>query len=254
MGDAELMTKAILLRKKLGVDDSSPLDVFSLVQNLSGLSLVWYPMGEHLSGMCLKGANKTCIIAVNSSMSLGRQRFSLAHELFHRFYDTNMRAICAQSISQETGKEIEKQADRFASFLLMPPAALDLMTESLASRNQDDKLVIEDIIRIGQYFGVSHKAAMVRLKGSPFMSRSKFELFFNEFAVKDIARAMGYRMDLYCPLPENMRYGTYGHYICQAEQLLKHGRISDGKYEELLLSAFRPDLVYGNEEGGYVID
>ena len=47
---------------------------------------------------------------------------------------------------------------------------------------------------------------------------------------------------------------TYGRYIKQAEELLKRGLISDGKYEELLLEAFRADLVYGLEEVGELVD
>ena len=35
---------------------------------------------------------------------------------------------------------------------------------------------------------------------------------------------------------------------------LSKGIISGGKYEELLLEAFRGNLVYGNEEGGELID
>jgi len=48
---------------------------------------------------------------------------------------------------------------------------------------------------------------------------------------------------------------TYGNYINQAEQVISKGLVSVGKYEELLLAAFRSDLVYGSEEeGGDLID
>ena len=49
---------------------------------------------------------------------------------------------------------------------------------------------------------------------------------------------------------------TYGNYIKQAERLLDDELISVGKYEELLLEAFRADLVFGDDEqeGGDVID
>ena len=47
---------------------------------------------------------------------------------------------------------------------------------------------------------------------------------------------------------------TYGRYIKRAEDLLSRGLISDGKYEELLLEAFRADLVYGLDEGGELVD
>jgi len=45
-----------------------------------------------------------------------------------------------------------------------------------------------------------------------------------------------------------------GRYIKRAEELLNRGLISDGKYEELLLEAFRADLVYGLDEGGDLVD
>ena len=48
---------------------------------------------------------------------------------------------------------------------------------------------------------------------------------------------------------------VYGHYIYQTENLYKHNLISNGKYEELLLDAFRSDIVFGEEtEGGAVLD
>ena len=50
---AKLMAQAAVLRKRLGEDDSSPIDVFSLAQEIEGLTLVYYPMGEKLSGMCI---------------------------------------------------------------------------------------------------------------------------------------------------------------------------------------------------------
>jgi hypothetical protein len=41
----------------------------------------------------------------------------------------------------------------------------------------------------------------------------------------------------------------------QAKKLFEKDLISTGKYEQLLLSAFRPDLVYGDElEGGELND
>lgn len=56
-------------------------------------------------------------------------------------------------------------------------------------------------------------------------------------------------------LIESKRYFTIGKYIKLAEQLMDNGLISDGKYEELLMSAFRSDIVFGSEcEEGEVYD
>lgn len=60
---------------------------------------------------------------------------------------------------------------------------------------------------------------------------------------------------MYQPSAENKKRQVLGYYISQAENLLQADVISYGKYEELLLDAFREDLVFGEEtEGGIVID
>ena len=86
MNSIEINAKAVELRTRFGEDENSYVDVFSLANQIPDLTLMLYPMGEHISGVCIKseGAN---VIAINSLMSYGRQRYSLAHELYHLFYD-----------------------------------------------------------------------------------------------------------------------------------------------------------------------
>jgi len=248
---ADLMTKAIQYRKELGEDSNSPVDIFSLTQNIEWLTLVHYPMGDNISGMCIKGKNRDSVIAINSAMSVGRQRFSLAHEFFHLRYDENMVSVCGKKIG--TGNDIEKEADMFASFFLIPAAELESKSAQLASKHEDRKLSLDDVIRLEQYFGVSHQAMVIRLKESTFIHRARVEEFL-VCNVSNRAEMMGYSSELYRPLPEEKRYKTYGHYINQADQLLQKDLISNGKYEELLLTAFRHDLVYGEEEASDVVD
>jgi len=45
----------------------------------------------------------------------------------------------------------------------------------------------------------------------------------------------------------NIGFGTYGYYIQLANDVLLKEKISNGKFGELLLSAFRSDIVYGDE-------
>lgn len=252
MDHSRLMTQAAILRKRLGEDSSSPIDIFAMAQSIEGLTIVYYPLGENLSGMCIKGQEDNNLIAINSSMTLGRQRFSMAHEFYHLYYDDNMISVCAKKI--DSGKDIERSADMFASYFLMPDAALQVRAEQYAKKHTDEELSLNDVIRIEQYFGVSHQAAVYRLMHTPFLSESTGNSFLVE-AVRNRAEALGYSSDLYRPSPEEKRYMTYGNYISQAEQVLEKGLVSEGKYEELLIDAFRSDLVYGDdEEGGDVID
>lgn len=247
---ADLMTKAERLRKQSGEDNHSPIDIFAIAQGIEKLTIVYYPLGKTISGMCIKGFDGRCTIALNSSMTLGRQRFSLAHEFFHLFYDDSMKSICAKSIG--TGSQAEKKADAFAAYFLMPRVALADKADSLLSKHSG-KLNIQDIIRIEQYFGVSHQTAVYQLNNCGYINSDERDILLNT-SVRRQAEAMGFSSDLYRPLPEEKQYRTYGHYIDQADKLLSCDIVSYGKYEELLLAAFRDDLVYGIEEGGELID
>lgn len=244
----DLMTKAEIVRKKMGEDCNSPIDILSLVQNMDNLTLVYYPMGSNISGMCIKNEDGNCTIAINSLMTLGRQRFSLAHELYHYYFDDNMMNVCKKEIG--TGAENERKADIFASYLLMPRTAL---YEKVVSLKQNEKLTLQDIIKIEQYFKVSHQTALYQLLNCKFISKSEFDKYM-DIRVRREAELMGFNSDLYKPTSEDKQYCTYGKYLNLAKEMLDKELISNGKYEELLLDAFRADLVYGFEESGDVVD
>ena len=238
----DLSTKALSLRNELGEDSMSPIDVFSLSQIIPKLTMVFYPMGDNLSGMCIKNDNNP-LIAINSSMSAGRQRFSMAHELYHLYYDKSTKlTVCAKKIG--TGSDIEKAADQFASYFLIPPVALSETIKKIQIFSIDN-LGIEEIVKLEQYFGVSRQAILWRLVDDKILTFQEADKFRNN--VIRSAVSLGYDNSLYKPLPENKQYKTYGHYIQQAEKLIEKDLISIGKYEQLLLAAFRSDLVYGDE-------
>ncbi len=250
MSKMDLWKKALSLRKELGEDSTSPIDIFALAYTIDRLSIVYYPMGNNLSGICVKGTSNN-VIAINSSMTLGRQRFSMAHELYHLYFDDDrLTAICAKTIG--TGSEKEKQADQFASYLLMSPDALSDMTKGL-KKSDSGKLSVRDVVRLEQYFSVSRQAILYRLIGENELTLQEADSMRQN--VIRSAIELGYDDTLYRPTPKYKQYKTYGYYIQQAEKALEQGLISSGKYDELLLSAFRCDLVYGEEnEGGQLLD
>ncbi len=237
-----LHTKAMMLRSRLDVDYKSPVDIFSLALSIPNLTLVFYPFTSHISGMCIK--NDGCpVIAINSSVSLGRMRFSLAHEFYHLFHDESEHTVSSEEIGR--GNPIERVADRFASYFLMPSVALTEMVEKLKSAS-GGRFGLREIVKLEQYFQVSRQALLVRLLEENFINNNEAE----QYRQRVIASAshLGYDDSLYNPLPEEKRYKAYGYYVRLAEELFQKELISIGKYEELLLSGFRPDLVYGTEE------
>ena len=246
----EISNKATFIRKKFGEDSSSPIDVFLFAQTISSLTLVFYPLGKNISGACLKNVSSS-VIAVNSGMSLGRQRFSLAHELYHYFFDADISStVCSSKIG--LGNENEKKADQFASYFLIPPAAL---YESIQSFKQGEErnLSVKEIVKLEQYFGVSHQAMLVRLQEEgEIVSLEAKKL---QHGIINYASVLGFDISLYKSSPEYKKKYVLGHYIVQAEHLLESQIISNSKYEELLLDAFRDDIVYGDEQdGGNLID
>lgn len=246
----DLSNKASSIRRYLGEDELSPIDIFSLTQSIRALTFVFYPLGNNISGACFK--NKlSSIIAINSDMSIGRQRYSLAHELYHFYFDQNdSTTVCSSKIGGEN--ENEKKADQFASYFLMPSAALYDAIQKY-KKGTNTQLSINEIIRLEQYFGVSHQAMLFRLQEEGEISSAHASSM--QAGIISLATRLGFDISLYKPSPEEKKIRVIGHYIYQAENLLHENVISNGKYEELLLDAFRDDIVFGDEtEGGDILD
>lgn len=237
------------LRKQLGVDATSPVDIFSLAFSIETLTLVFYPMSSSISGMCVKGSAGD-VIAINSAMSLGRQRYSLAHELYHLYFDENMDFVCQKRL--DTKDRTEKQADQFASFFLVPPEELHEQIQKIRKRN-GGKLTCKHVISLEQYFGISHQAMLYRLLSDKEITEYQVEEWNHD--VIRMATGIGYPEDLYRPTEETEQYKAFGHYIRQTMDAYDRDLLSDGKYDELLLDGFRADLVYGTDmQGGELLD
>jgi Zn-dependent peptidase ImmA (M78 family) len=245
-----LSNRATDIRRRLGEDSDSPIDVFALVHSIDGLTLVLYPLGGSISGVCLK-ADASVVIAVNSGMSYGRQRFTLAHELYHYYFDEGATStICPVGFGNKTDEE--KEADMFASYLLMPQAALYRKIQE-AKHSAKERLTAADVVMLEQHFGVSRQAMLVRLQKDNEMCAADAQEMQQHVMLS--AARLGYDISLYKPTPDDKNRRTYGHYIRQAENLLQADVVSTGKYEQWLLEAFRDDVVFGDDsDGGEVVD
>ena len=242
----ELSTKAQELREQLGEDANSPIDVFSLANQIEGLSLVFYPLGTNISGMCLRD-DKIRLIAINSTMSYGRQRYSLAHELYHLYYDDPSGFnICSKKLDPKSDNE--KNADQFASYFIAP-------YKSLRNRiTHGFHVSMADVIALEQYYGMSHMAMLWRLVSEHYLTTDELEDMSK--GVMSIARNLGYDDKLYKPLPLDSQKRTYGFYLKQIEQLREKDLVSLGKIDELLIDAFREDIAFdiGDDQEGEAVD
>jgi len=236
----ELNSNALKMRKILSEDSSSPVDIFSLINNMEKVTLVFYPMSDRISGICIREKNSK-VIAINSNMSYGRQRFTAAHELYHLFFESELRSVICEKDISDSKSDSEKEADRFASYFLAP---YDSLRAYLEEHNLLDNKIFttEDIINMEQIYQLSHQAMLYRLVYDGYLDWNSYNNL--KMAVSQRAIRLGYDDRLYKASEKDKKYFSIGEYVKKVEELKDRDLISNGKYEELLLDAFRADIVY----------
>lgn len=246
----DINANAIWLRKFLKEDADSPIDIFSLVNSIDNLTIIFYPMSNRISGMCVKvGENN--MIAINSETTYGRQRYTLAHELCHLYFHKNLNnSICSKDIDR-TVDEKEVEADIFASYFLAPYESLKSYIIDTLGKDKGE-LEVEDVVRIEQYYGLSRQATLNRLVSERYITKSKADTMRS--GIRRSASKLGYDEKLYAPSEEGKKYYTIGKYVKIAEELNNKNKVSSGKYEELLLDAYRYDIVFGLDDEVEIYD
>lgn len=213
-------------RSDNGLSLTEPISLKSLLRKLNILT-IFRPLSSSFYGMSLKANGGKCFILINSENAKGRQHFSIAHELFHLFYDEDpVPHICDDHKGVRSNSE--KNADRFAASLLMPQEGLISMLSQ--SELKTKQIPISTILRIGQYFSVSHQALLYRLKGLLLISSSDFDEL-SRINVKEAATQHGYDTSLYNSGNKGLVLGDFG---TKARALYEMDRISEGHYLELL--------------------
>ena len=234
----ELNSLALRTRRMWNEDGYSPIDIFAIVNGWKGkkITIIEYPMSSRISGMCTK-ENEDIVICINSTTSYGRQRFTLAHELYHVLYEEDIkRVICDMSMNGDKS-ESEREADQFASYLLMPYDALQEYEHDRMKWN------LEKVIDAEQFFRISHQAMLHRLVYDNLLSNDVADEY-KAITVSTVAARLGYGKELYFPTDKSKQYFTTGEYIRKVEMMAEKNLISEGKKEELLLEAYRADIVY----------
>ena len=238
------------LRARFGKSNLEPVDPFALAAMVPRLTIVLYPLGNSLSGLCVRD-DRYSLIAVNSRHTLGRQNFTLAHEMHHLFFDTDMRSIICPA--GETKDPLEQTADFFASRFLLPEAALDswlrtLVPEAFSGNmlaapsfvNLDDAAVLHILLETERRFGISRRASLVRFVEAGALEAERSDQFKDQ--VKRNARKNGYPLALYEPRRGSDMKRVSGDYIELIGLLLGESKISEALAAQLLSDGFRSDI------------
>ena len=110
----EIKNNASAFRKEFGYGETDPirLDSFLLKKNIL---TVFKPLSSNLAGMAIKSINLDMFIMVNQNHSLGKQHFTIAHELYHLFIQENFTSQrCITGLFDKQTDIEEEKADCFA--------------------------------------------------------------------------------------------------------------------------------------------
>lgn len=139
----------------------APIDVYKIC-NIFNIELIYDEFNACDGGFLLNTGRKKTVINSKTQVE-SRRRFTIAHELGHYLLPNhkghaynckvNDATLCLNSLQEE-----EKEANSFASELLMPTKLLYPFI-----KNNDISLDFRSIIKTAKYFNVSIIAAALRL-------------------------------------------------------------------------------------------
>ncbi len=218
--------KAVEFRQENGLNNTEPILLKSILLSNNVLT-VYKPLSGAFSGMAIKSTNKKFIL-VNSNHSLGKQHFTIAHELYHLFKQPDFKFRSCITGKFDKSDEEEYNADLFAAELLLPEDGIYKQIPD--NELKKDKIQLPTILKLEQYFYTSRAALLYRLKTLNLLSTSKFDDY--SINIKKSAINHGFDTRLYEKGNEGVVIGQYGQL---AKELYDADVISESFYMSLMM-------------------
>lgn len=216
-------------RRAWGLGEAQAIDIFQVLWQLEGISVIRAPFGEgsKLSGLFAR-KESAVIVMLNSDRPLGHQRLAAAHEFYHLRYSpgSSGRACIASRFQAKPVDELS--ADTFAAHLLMPANGIEYLVGKIGGA---DALVGRSaILRLEEYFGVDHAAVLWRLRQCGYLGgRSDRERFEGDMVKESASLAYGAHVHAL-----QGDYEVLSNIPDKVKSALNRNLISSGKADELL--------------------
>ena len=172
------------------------------------------------------------IVYLNSHFTLGHERYTGAHELYHIIYNEDILRKEKVFINEGKYKEEERKADVFAAEFLMPEDYVKEIFYKMVNVGPDE-IQPRHLVRMQNYFKVSYKAMLKRLIQLKLCSPSLyFQLLDvgsinNKDKLQTLTREEGYNIDLI--IPSEVTY-IPKEYLVYVKANYENGKIT---YQEL---------------------
>ena len=207
-------------------------------------ALIWHSdLGQDGSAACTRD-DEGCAVLINSREAPWRRNYDLAHELFHL---VTWGSADPESLRADGAlySNVEKQANAFASNLLLPA---DAVIQQLDSHCTDGQIRWADLIGIAREFHVSTEALVWRLVNLNRFDRNAAQALLqnSDFKAQDKAYRRG-AWSSPSPFPE--AYVMAG-FLAYTEGMMSRTRLAE--YLDVSLIDLGTTLEqYGLSEGDY---
>lgn len=157
------------VRAATGLGEEPIEDLGRFVAKHFALDASSEPLDADLHGVLLStGRRSPSVALIDSSDSIGRQRFTLAHELGHLIFGD---ADVFWADRRKAGKSVEeKRADVFAVALLLPEGGVASLLAQVAEEHDGDPDAVTQVGRVAAHFATSIDATAWRLLNLKYIS------------------------------------------------------------------------------------
>lgn len=197
----------------------------------TGVLCSFRPLKDEISGMAIKIQHEGDpqahrFMLVNTNDIYCKQRFTACHEFYHLIYQQKF-SKSVDDFKYSSKEREEKNANSFASFLLLPEAGLKMLAP--VEEQRKDRITLGTILKLEQHFRCSRATLLYRLKELGWISEDIVQSFIEN--VKRSAAEYGYNTSLYEPTGVTEICGDYN---IKARRLFDKGLISRSKYVSLI--------------------
>jgi Zn-dependent peptidase ImmA (M78 family) len=209
-------------------------DIFDILSDIA--FLIRKPLDiEGLSGFITYFENRF-VVYLNSNFTLGHERYTAAHELYHIMYNKDILKKEKIFLDKDKYEEEDIRADVFAAEFLMPEDYVKKVFYKTINVNPDN-IEAKHVIRMHNYFKVSYKAMLKRLVQLNLCSPKKYDKLAevssleNKDKLQRLTKEEGFNIDLIIPSKKNH---IPEEYIVYAKANYENGKIDREELEEAL--------------------
>ena len=149
----EMKVLSTALREEFGLSSKEPVNIDAIIAR-KVIIASFKPLEDSFSGMSVRLASKDGVehlfMLINTAQSIGKQRFTACHELYHLLYQDKFELSANNAGLFDQADEEEYRADVFAANLLIPESGLDALIP--ANEISKDKISLETILLLEHTF------------------------------------------------------------------------------------------------------